>query len=136
MRRRPEAGSVAVELAIITPVLIISLLFVAGLGRMAAARHLVEAAAAESARAASLERNTALSTARARDMAEQALDSAGLACSQLDVDVDVSSYRPGGHVRVRVECTAALSDVIMAGFPRNHRFVATSTVPIEHLRAP
>src|SRR5690606_33827341 len=78
MRRRDERGSAAIELTLLTPVLLVILLFVVGLGRMAHARQQVEAAAADSARAASLERNTALSRSAAHRAAKASLGDAGV----------------------------------------------------------
>ena len=137
-RRRPrhgDRGSAAMELVLMAPVLMVILLFVVGLGRMAHARQQVESVAADSARAASLERNTSQSAAAARAAAAASLGEAGVSCTSLAVDVDLSSYRPGGQVRVTVSCTARLGDVALAGFPGSRRFTATSTVPIETYRS-
>ena len=76
MRRRDERGSAAFELTLLAPVLVVILLFGVGLGRMAHARQQVEAAAADSARAASLERNTALFRSAAHRAAKASLGDA------------------------------------------------------------
>lgn len=134
-RRCDERGSAPVELTLLAPVLLVILLVVVGLGRMAHARQQVESVSADSARAASLERNTAASRGVAQAAARSSLDRAGLSCVSMDVDVDVSNYRPGGTVRVTVSCTSQMSDVAMAGFPGNRQFTSTSIVPIEIWRA-
>lgn len=134
-RPRDERGDAAVELTMLAPVLLVILLFVVGLGRMAHANQQVESVAADAARAASLERNTAASTSVARTAAQASLDQAGLSCQDMAVNVDVSQYRPGGTVRVSVTCTASLGDVAMAGFPGQRKFQATSVVPIETYRS-
>lgn len=134
-RRRDEKGAAALELVLVAPVLLVMLLLVIGLGRMANARQEVSAVAADAARAASLERNTSLSAAAAKSAAERSLADGGMSCSGLDVDVDVSAYQPGGQVRVRVACTALLSDVAMSGLPGKQVFTSTSTVPIETYRS-
>lgn len=133
-RRRDQRGSAALELTLLAPVLMVILLFVVGLGRMAHARQEVEAVAADAARAASLERNTAMSARAARDAADRSLGDAGVSCAGLSVSVDLSSYEPGGSVTVTVSCRANLSDVAMAGFPGSRTFTATSRVPIETYR--
>lgn len=133
--RADERGTAALELTLIAPILLVALLFVVGLGRMAHARQQVEAVAADSARAASLERNTARSETAAKDAAAASLDQAGVSCTNLDVDVDLSSYQPGGRVTVAVSCTARLADLAIAGFPGARTFTARSTVPIESHRA-
>ena len=134
-RSRGERGAAAIELVLMAPVLMVILLFVVGLGRMAHARQQLESVAADSARAASMERNTHASAQAARDAAEASLGEAGVSCSGLQVAVDLSSYQPGGTVRVTVTCQAMLADVAMAGFPGSRTFTATSTVPIENFRS-
>lgn len=133
-RRRGERGTAAIEMTLLAPVLMVILLFVVGLGRMAHARQEIESVAADSARAASLERNTALSTTAAEKAARTSLGTAGLSCQSLSVDVDLSSYRPGGRVTVTVSCKASLADLSLAGFPGSRTFRATSSVPIETYR--
>ncbi len=133
--RANERGDAAVELTLLAPVLLVILLFVVGLARMAHASQQVQSVAADAARAASLERNTAASTSVARSAAARSLEQAGLSCARMNVDVDVSQYEPGGTVRVRVSCTASMGDVAMAGFPGTRRFQATSVVPIEYYRS-
>ena len=130
-----ERGTAAIELVLIAPVLMVILLFVVGLGRMAHARQQLESVAADSARAASLERNTHESAAAAKAAAQQSLGQAGVSCTGLNVDVDLGSYEPGGQVKVTVSCKTKLSDVALAGFPGSRTFTATSTVPIETYRS-
>lgn len=132
--RRDERGVSAIELTLIAPVLMVVLLFVVGLGRMAHARQQIEAVAADSARAASLERNTSQSAHAAEVAATRSLGDAGVSCTNLNVDVDLSSYQPGGRVTVTVSCKTKLSDVALAGFPGSRVFSATSVVPIETYR--
>ena len=134
-RRRGERGTAAIELTLMAPVLMVILQFVVGLGRMAHARQQIESVAADSARAASLERNTAMSAQAAKTAAETSLGDAGVSCTDLKVDVDLSSYQPGGRVTVTVSCQTKLSDVTMAGFPGSRTFTATSSVPIENFRS-
>jgi len=138
IRQRPacrdERGVSAIELTLIAPVLMVVLLFVVGLGRMGHARQQIEAVAADSARAASLERNTSQSTHAAKVAATQSLGDAGVSCTNLSVNVDLTSYQPGGRVTVTVSCKTQLSDVALAGFPGSRVFSATSVVPIETYR--
>lgn len=132
---RRENGSVAVELVLVAPVMLVVLLLVVGLGRMAHARQDVDGAAADAARAASLERNTYLSEAAARDTATATLAGRGISCQGLQVTADVSAYEPGGSVAVTVTCTAGLADVALSGLPGHKTFTATAVVPIEQYRA-
>lgn len=134
MTRREERGTAAIELVLVAPVLIVVLLFVVGLGRMAHARQQIESVAADAARAASLERTTSQSAAAAKAAATTSLGEAGVSCTGLNVDVDLSSYQPGGQVVVTVNCTTQLADVALAGFPGSKTLSATSSVPIEIYR--
>jgi Flp pilus assembly protein TadG len=134
-RHRDERGTAAIELVLMAPVLMVILLFVVGLGRMAHARQQIESVAADSARAASLERNTSQSAVAAKTAAEHSLGEAGVSCTNLQVNVDLADYQPGGQVRVTVSCTTELGDVALAGFPGSRVFTATSTVPIETYRS-
>jgi Flp pilus assembly protein TadG len=127
-------GSAAVELVLVAPLLVALLLFVAGLGRMASTRGQVEGAAREAARAASLERSARASAAAGEAAARAALGDQQITCAELVVDVDVSAYQPGGKVTARVECTAHLADLGIAGFPGHRTFRATSIAPIETWR--
>jgi len=132
---RQEQGNAAIEFVLIFPLLLVVLCIVIGFDRMAHARHLVEGSATDAARAASLERNTSLSTAAAVSAAHRSLDDGGLACQDLAIDVDISQYRPGGAVTVTLRCTAALGDVAIAGLPGHRVFEAHASVPIEKWRS-
>ena len=70
---REETGSVVAELVLLTPLLILVLLFVVALGRLAGARIDVDGAAAQAARAASIARDPATATAMATQTATAAL---------------------------------------------------------------
>ena len=130
-----ERGSTALELTLLAPVLLTMLLLVVGLGRMAHARQQVESIASDAARAASLARDPQGSIAEARAAAEASRGAADLSCTSVDVDVDVTSFQPGGTVRVEVTCTADLSDVAMSGLPGKRRFDASAVAPIESYRS-
>jgi Flp pilus assembly protein TadG len=134
-RAKGERGTAAIELVLVAPLIMVIFLFVVGLGRMAHARQQLESVAADSARAASLERNTYQSAAAAQAAARQSLGDTGVSCTNLAVDVDLASYQPGGRVTVTVACTTKLSDIGMAGFPGSKTFTATSVVPIETFRS-
>ena len=130
-----QRGTAAIEVVLVAPLLMVILLFVVGLGHMAHARQQIESVAADSARAASLERSAPRSASAARVAAQRSLGEAGVSCRDLEVNVDLTSYQPGGQVRVTVSCSAHLGDFAMAGFPGRRTFTATATVPIESYRA-
>jgi Flp pilus assembly protein TadG len=135
MRRRDdERGTIPMELVIIAPLLAILLAVLVFSWRIAEAGNQVTAAAAEAARAASLERDVLASTAAGQEAARRTLEDRGLACADLDVAVDVSSYEPGGYVTATVTCTADLSDLDVPGAPGSWTEEASYTEPIEQYR--
>lgn len=83
-----QRGSVTVELVLLTPLLILVLLFVVALGRLAGARLQIDTAAGQAARAASLARNPATAIQLAQRTAAASLTGAHLTCAQLAVNVD------------------------------------------------
>jgi Flp pilus assembly protein TadG len=127
--RREETGSVTAELVLLTPLLILLLLFVVSLGRLAGARLDVDGAAAQAARAASLARDPATATAIAQQTAAAALGSDDVTCAQLSVNTDTGQFMPGGSVAVTVTCSVSLSDLSGLRLPASQsissRFVAT-----------
>lgn len=73
-RTRRETGSAAVELVLVTPLLVVLALIAAAFGRVADTRIRVEDAAHHAARAASLTHTTREADRAAREAAAQALD--------------------------------------------------------------
>ena len=127
-----ERGSAPVELVVITPVLILFLLLYLGFGRITRAEQLVDDAAAQAARAATLNyTNPAGATAAAEQAAAQALAASGLSCASDQITVDTGQDRPGGSITVHLACHTDLSQVIAAGFPGGATLTASSTSPID-----
>lgn len=133
-RHRPgrERGSATAELVLVTPLLILFVLFIVGLGRLAHARAMVNDAAAQAARAASLAYlSPGQAAATAQQTAAAALASAGLACASQSTSVDTGSDRPGGSITVTLTCQVNLASVTAAGFPGTETLRATFTSPID-----
>ena len=111
-----ERGSAALEITLITPLLVLILLFVVGLGRLAQARGEVDGAARDAARAASIARTPGGAQTDAQSAAAATLADRSITCANLDVAVDTTQFRPGGNVIVDVKCTVKLSDLVGVGF--------------------
>lgn len=135
MRRREESGTSSLEVVIAAPLLLVFVMFIIGLGRLTLASQDVTAAAHEAARAASLTRAQGAASSAGQDAARAALGERGMACQAVSVNVDVSSYEPGGQVRASVTCTAKLSDLALSGLPGRKTYRAEAVVPIEQYRA-
>lgn len=121
MRADSERGSISVELAVLTPVLIIVLALIIAAGRVAIAGGAIEGVAAAAARQASLARTADQARTDATSTARRVLDEQGLQCVSSSVDVDTSGFavpvgRPAS-VRVDVTCRVALSDLGVPGMP-------------------
>ena len=129
-----ERGSIAVEVAIITPAFIFLMLLVVFAGKVAEANGNVERAASEAARAASLRQDPGDATTDAQEAAEQNLSQAGVPCIALDTAVDTSDFRAGGTVTVTVTCQASMADVTLLGVPGTRTFTARVVEVIDTYR--
>lgn len=114
-RRRADRGSATLELAVLAPGLLLLIALIALAGRYAVADGAVDQAAAEAARAASLQRTPSAGRDAAAEVARAALTDQGLSCLRTEIDVDVSGLRapPGqrGRVTVTVRCPLRVADL-------------------------
>lgn len=133
-RPRGDQGSSMVELAIVTPVVIVLLFVMVALGRYSHSKIVVEQAAAAAARAASQTSSPGNASRAAQDAAAATLSGAGLSCAHMDASVDTAAFRPGGQVSVTVTCSADLSQLALAGVPGSASLSATSVAPLEAFR--
>lgn len=104
---RSERGSAAVELVLVTPALVVLLLFVVFVGRLSHARAEVDSTARDAARAASLARSPGEAVAAAQEAAGEG----AVPCREMEVVVDTTDFRAGGTVTTEVACTVALTDL-------------------------
>jgi Flp pilus assembly protein TadG len=133
--RRDESGSVTAELVLLTPLLILLLLFVVALGRLSGARLDVDGAAAQAARAASIARDPATASALAQQTATAALSSDHVTCAALSVNTDTAQFAPGGSVAVTVTCTVGLSDLTGLRLPASESISSQATSVIDTFRS-
>jgi Flp pilus assembly protein TadG len=117
-RQRRERGSATLELAVLAPGLLLLIALVALAGRFAVADGAVDQAAAEAARAASLQRTPSAGRDAATQVAHASLTGQGLSCLRTEIDTDVSGLRapPGrpGRVTVTVRCPLRVADLPLA----------------------
>jgi Flp pilus assembly protein TadG len=131
---RREEGSAAAEIAILTPLLVILVLFMVFLGRLTEARAVIADAAHQAARAASIARSPAAAQAQAQQAAATSLAGRGLACQHFTVTVSLAGFRPGGTVRATITCTAAMSDLALLRVPGSQTFTASFASVIDTYR--
>jgi Flp pilus assembly protein TadG len=133
---RADRGSVAAEVTLAAPFLIMLLVFVAVvIHRGVDARLRLNDAAHQAARAASIERTAATATSTAQSTATAALSSAGVTCGSLSVDIATGGLRPGGSVSVTVSCSVDFGDAPLVGVPGQKRLSATAVEPVDTWRS-
>jgi Flp pilus assembly protein TadG len=133
--RAGERGGATVELVLLTPLLILVLVFVVALGRLASARLEVDSAAAQGARGASMARDPAAAAALARSLATATLAGHHLSCAPLSVSTDTAAFAPGGWVAVRVSCTASLAGLSLLALPGTQTITSRFVEPLDVYRA-
>ena len=130
---RDRGAADALALVLIAPAVIGLAVLVVMLGRSVDSRAQTQSAAEAAAEAAALERSPGAADAAARRVAEAMLvdhDS----CSAPTVRVDTNSFRPGGEVRVSIECHAAARGIEVV--QRSARsFAAEAVAHIDEFRA-
>ena len=127
-------GSAAVELVILAPMLMAFVLFIATLGRLAAAKSEVVSAARGAAQSAVIWPTPAEAVWAAEASASYQLVRHHLTCSAGRVSVNTSDFRPGGVVRVSVVCTMSMAELSFPGMPGSKTVVASVAAPIETYR--
>lgn len=132
--RRGEAGSVSAELAVLTPLMILLLLFVVAAGRLADARAEVDAAAHAAARAASLQRTPGAAVRAAEAVARDTLADRGPSCAAVSVQVDTGRFIPGGSVSVVVSCRVSTEDLTGLALPGAATVSSRGTSPVDSWR--
>ena len=129
-----QRGSAAVELVLVTPVLIALMLFVVAGGRLASSRADVDAAARDSARAASIARSPATAERDGTIAAEATLTDRDVSCRTLTVTIDTADFRPGGTVAATVSCDVELADLTGLGLPGRRTISSRFVEPVDAFR--
>lgn len=129
-----DGGSAAVELTLLTPLLIMLILLIVTAGRLVQARLEITTAAAEAARAASLARDPATATANAAATAGSALAGQHLTCTGLAITTDTSRFQPGGYVSVHVSCTTSLAGLTLLHLPGAETLAGQASAPVDTYR--
>jgi len=129
---KTQPGSVTVELVILTPVLMVLIMFGVYAGRSSEALIQVRHAADQAARAASkVSRSSATNTAA--EVVRKSLANSGRSCTDILVDTSLLSRGDDLTVRVSVGCTIETRELVLLGI-RSRRVNATSTEIIDRWR--
>ena len=124
----------ALELALLTPLLVAFMMVMVGLGRVVEAQSQVDGAARDAARAASLGRTRPGADAAAKAAAQQTLGGGKWCSRQPTTEVDFREWRRGGQVSVAVSCDIDLTGLSLIGFSPSRTMTGTGTAPIDTLR--
>lgn len=128
-----DRGTMALEMALLTPLLVAFMMLMVGLGRVVEAQSQVDGAARDAARAASLGRTRVGARTAAVDAAGATLS--GKKCRRGPrTSVDFSQWRRGGQVSVAVHCDVDLSGLSLIGLTPVKTMTGTATAPIDTLR--
>jgi TadE-like protein len=127
-----ERGSLALELVVLTPVLVFTLWLLGVLSVRAMVAHAqVDSAARDAARAASIARSPAAARQAATTTAVSSLQQARRTCQAVQVNTHTEDFRPGGTVQVTVGCTIRLQDLGLPFTPVTRTTRAAYTAPID-----
>ncbi|MCB2175750.1 MAG: pilus assembly protein [Actinomycetales bacterium] len=133
-----DHGSITLELAILTPAMILLLGLVALAGRVEVAASAVEHAATSGARAASLARTVDAAQVAASEAVGRELDAQGLRCATSTVTVEATGLAaPLGEpaaVTVTTSCTVTMSDLAVPGLPGSRTLTGQATSAVDRYR--
>jgi hypothetical protein len=125
-----DRGSMSLEIVILSPILLMFVLFVVGVGRYEDAQSQVDGYARDAARAASTGRTSDQALALARAAVKTDVEGGGSWCGKT-YQVDPASggwdFRAGGTVAIEVRCPVSLGDVMFLGMFSAKGVTLTST---------
>ncbi|WP_199421655.1 TadE/TadG family type IV pilus assembly protein [Actinotalea solisilvae] len=126
------------ELAVLTPALIMLLAALVLAGRLQVAASAVEHATAAAARAASIERTVDGARAAAQQTVDRETATSDLRCSSTVAQVDPSALAAplgtAASVTVRASCTVTMADLAVPGLPGSRTLTAESTSAVDRYR--
>jgi len=127
--RRRDDGSMAVEVVLMTPILVMFMLFVVALGRMVWVRGQIESATRDAVRAATLERNI-------DDALREANEVADLQTQNRDCDsrAITGNFQPGGTITYTMRCEVSFDELGLIGLPGSDTITFSSDAPLDQFR--
>lgn len=132
-----DAGYAALELVVLTPIMLLLLMFVVGAARLTHAQDVVQQAASTAARTATLDNDATTAKSDGTQAGDEVLSGLCTNTSPNPVTVDTSEFHPGGQVTVSVRCTLDMSDLSvppLGALPFHKTVHATATSPLEQFR--
>lgn len=114
-RLRRERGALALELAILAPVLLVLFMFLLACGRYFQTSSLLESAARDGARAASQSRSLSEAQVRVDDAVTSTMSQAVKSCQESASGSITTAFTPGTPLSVEVTCTINYRDLGLLG---------------------
>ncbi|HEX9994704.1 MAG TPA: TadE/TadG family type IV pilus assembly protein [Acidimicrobiales bacterium] len=122
------------ETVLLTPLLVVLVLFVVLCGRLGSTANDVETAASDAARAASIELSSAAAVAAGESTAAAVLAERSVGCSSRAVVVSTGGLVNGGTVEVTVTCVVSLADLSGLGLPGSKTVTASAAEIVDRYR--
>lgn len=132
--RRSEEASATVELVVLAPLLVAFLGFVVLLGRLAQAEGQLSDAVRAGAQAGVIASGPLQAAAAARAAVLGSLSGGEHRCNAARVEVDTSSFVPGGELVVAVSCSVSFAGLLAPGVPGSRTIHAQLSAPVEEYR--
>jgi len=110
-----DAGSIALEFALVAPTLLVLLALLLTFARVAQVRATFDAGVRDAARSATLSRSAAAAQVRAREVVLASLGPGD--CADTLVVDPLTEFTPGRPVTVSASCSYAISDLGLPGAP-------------------
>ncbi len=130
-----DDGSMALELALLTPVFFLMLSLVLAYGRFASVTGLTESAARDAARAATKSRSLDEARVRVAAITKSTLATAPTSCSTSATGrLESDDFLPGDFVTVVVTCDINYSDLGLPGAPGSKQITRQFTSPLDPYR--
>lgn len=128
----------AIEAALLAPVIVTFVLLAVAAGRLQTAAGTVDAAARAGARTASITRTADEVEKAARKATDEVLRQDGVSCNKLEVTLTKGMLdTPGGQLAtmtVTVTCDVGLSDLVVAGLPGSKTLTGRFTSVVDRYR--
>ncbi|HEU5156341.1 MAG TPA: TadE/TadG family type IV pilus assembly protein [Streptosporangiaceae bacterium] len=129
-----DRGTMALELAIMAPVLVAFMVLMVGVGRIVNAQSQVDSAARDAVRNASVARSAGEAQDRASVAARASLQGHTWCQGGPSTATDTSAWAPGGRVSVTVSCDADLGGLSLVGLPGSKHMTGRATAPLDTFR--
>ncbi|TWD84374.1 TadE-like protein [Kribbella amoyensis] len=115
LRRRDQRGTMALEMVILAPILLILFMFLLACGRYFQTSSLLENAARDGARSASQARSLADAQARVDEAVSRTLDQSVASCKDSASGTITTAFTAGTPLSVEVSCTIDYRDLGLLG---------------------